>query len=174
MLCRRFISPGQWGNGFAGWFAGLACLRPARIWRADAVGRPERVWLEPNRHLRNRLRKFCHRREDSSDDETGARTALSARTMCEARNARTWLFAVRHRPDCGRSPSAACRPAEADCKNSVLLRLATRCEPGRFAVRWGQCQVRPARRAGPIQAAKKFSRLGQRNKFRAPDAAVLR
>src|SRR5439155_6039959 len=36
-------------------------------------------------------------------------------------------------PDCGRSPSAACRPAEADCKNSVLLRLAKRCQPGRFA-----------------------------------------
>ena len=37
MLCRRFISPGQWGNGFAGLFAGLACLRPARIWRATRL-----------------------------------------------------------------------------------------------------------------------------------------
>src|SRR5437762_11012910 len=46
-------------------------------------------------------------------------------------------------PDCGRSPSAACRPAEADCKNSVLLRLAKRCEPGRFAVRRGRCQDAP-------------------------------
>src|SRR5438132_4616209 len=43
-------------------------------------------------------------------------------------------------PDRGRSPSAACRPAEADCKKSVLLCLAMRCEPGRFAVRRGQCQ----------------------------------
>ena len=41
-------------------------------------------------------------------------------------------------PDRGRSPSAACRPAEADCKKSVLLCLAMRCEPGRFAVRRGQ------------------------------------
>src|SRR6266487_6481627 len=46
-------------------------------------------------------------------------------------------------PDRGRSPSAACRPAGADCKKSVLLCLATRCEPGRFAVRQGQCQDAP-------------------------------
>src|SRR5438128_7883991 len=49
-------------------------------------------------------------------------------------------------PDRGRSPSAACRPAEADCKNLVLLHLAKRCEPGRFAVRRGQC--RDARQRG--------------------------
>src|SRR5438128_1726133 len=49
-------------------------------------------------------------------------------------------------PDRGRPPSAACRPAEADFKISVLLRLAKLCEPGRFAVRRGQSQVAPHRR----------------------------
>jgi len=34
-------------------------------------------------------------------------------------------------PDRGRSPSAVCRPAEADCRKSVILCLAMRCEPGR-------------------------------------------
>src|SRR5439155_11463487 len=118
----------------------------------------------------------------AADESLNTRRELSSRFR-RLRHAEAHL---ENAPDRGRSPSAAreqtqplwkssaCRPAEADCKNSVLLRLAKRCEPGRFAVRWGQCQVRPARRAGPIQAAKKFSRLGQRNKFRAPDAAVLR
>src|SRR2546429_8765606 len=45
--------------------------------------------------------------------------------------------------DRGRSPSAACRPAEADCRKSVILHLAMRCEPGRFAVRRGQCRDAP-------------------------------
>src|SRR5436190_1132543 len=45
--------------------------------------------------------------------------------------------------DRGRSPSAAGRPDGADCKKSALLCLATRCEPGRFAVRRGQCQDAP-------------------------------
>src|SRR5437870_13012537 len=40
-------------------------------------------------------------------------------------------------PDRGRSPSAACWPAEADCNKSVILYLTMRCEPGRFAVRRG-------------------------------------
>src|SRR5436190_13186596 len=30
-----------------------------------------------------------------------------------------------------------CRPAEADCGKAVILDLAMRCEPGRFAVRRG-------------------------------------
>src|SRR6266567_3633359 len=46
-------------------------------------------------------------------------------------------------PDRGRSPSAACRPAEADCRKSVILYLTMRCEPGRFAVRRGQCRDAP-------------------------------
>src|SRR5438128_2201410 len=46
-------------------------------------------------------------------------------------------------PDRGRSPSAACRPAEADCRKSVILYLAMRCEPGRFAVRRGSVPMRP-------------------------------
>src|SRR5439155_23812593 len=46
-------------------------------------------------------------------------------------------------PDRGRSPSAACWPAEADCRKSVILYLAMRCEPGRFAVRRRQCRDTP-------------------------------
>src|SRR5947207_14729340 len=53
-------------------------------------------------------------------------------------------------PDRGRSlgpsPSAACRPAEADRKKSVLWCLAKRCEPGRFAVRRGSIRMRPSTR----------------------------
>jgi len=68
---------------------------------------------------------------------------MGARGLQRCRPGRAHLESA---PDRGRSPSAACRPAEADWKNSVLLRLAKRCEPGRFAVRRGQCRDAP----GPV------------------------
>src|SRR5438477_4803205 len=62
-------------------------------------------------------------------------------------------------PDRGRSPSAACRPAEADCRKSVILCLAMRCEPGRFTVRRGQYRDAPVRESGvEFQTSRKSRR----------------
>src|SRR5439155_9255610 len=66
---------------------------------------------------------------------------LSQREMAGLREGRISILT----PDLGRSPSAACRPAEADCRKSVILCLAMRCEPGLFAVRRGQYRDAPVR-----------------------------
>jgi len=52
-------------------------------------------------------------------------------------------------PDGGRFPSAGRGPSEAVRKTPPFLPLAKHCEPGRFAVRRGQCQD-SAHRSGRI------------------------